>query len=192
MIRGLAFSIEGVLTPRARDELATLDSAAIARLSRIVDATGAALVCTSAWRLMPQSTCQRVLRIPDFTPARWIQAWMRDAEPMPLWKFKHEIAGVTGLSARCDRGEEIETAMGALGIHRWIAIDDRARLFGATYRDRLVCTAGAGILNDAHADEVIGRLGGAQPRRKDRKSGRHVIAWERDEPAYSMPAVEVA
>lgn len=115
-----------------------LDPAAVARLNRIVDATGCQVVLTSSWRLQDEET-------------RATEGWLRRAG------FLHRLEGETPhLPGDDRRGEEVALWLAQHGEGRpYALLDDEPE---DNHLGRWVATSFTTGLTDDVADQVIRRL----------------------------------
>ena len=123
-----------------------LDPVRVARLNRIVEATGAHVVVTSAWRRIHRERCQL-------------------ADILNAVGFTGMVAGMTPCLPSADRGAEIEQWLECpprryRGAPLVILDDDQYDL--GRLSDRLVKTDPILGLTEADADRCIEMLGGAR------------------------------
>jgi len=149
----LFLDIDGVLNSaesRARGttpEDAVFDPIAVARLDRIVVATGARIVVSSAWRCMNDAEA-------------YIDGLLRERG------FHHGLLDVT--PEHCDprrgnRGREIDAWLARHAVGRFVIVDDEWD-FDEHHRPYLVKTCFATGLLDEHVEAAISILGAADPR----------------------------
>jgi hypothetical protein len=128
-----------------------LDPEAVARLGRILDATGALVVLSSSWRISWEVAAMRaVLGARGFDGARLIDA-------TPVLRTKHN--GET----RAQRGDEIALWLrtGPEPVEAFAVLDDSDDMDDeeGIVRPRFVRTSWATGLLDEHVERVIALLG---------------------------------
>lgn len=136
----------------AAGEAAAIDPAAVARLNRIVEATGAEVVVSSSWRHGRMRT-----ELSGLLKSRGFKGIVRDKTP-------DFVPNGDDLSNRhCgERGDEIRAWLDAngprLGVTSFVVLDDNSDM--SAVRDRFVQTDFDAGLTDAHVDRCIAMLKG--------------------------------
>lgn len=115
-----------------------VDERAVARVQKIIDATGAKVVISSTWRLLNSlSKLQQLLKAHGLSG---------------------EVIGVTPRGDRGERGDEIQTWMDKNGpIESFVILDDDSDM--AHLMDKLVQTSFDTGLLDEHVEAAIKMLG---------------------------------
>lgn len=118
------------------DEL-MLDTAAIERVNRLLEASGAKVVISSSWR---HGWCQRRLE-----------------QMLKLRGFLGEVLGTTPMSAGTCRGHEIQAWLDKNpGVESFVILDDDSDM--DLLMDRLVRTTFADGILDSHVDRALAVL----------------------------------
>lgn len=142
--RVLFLDIDGVLNHAAIVENSSepLDRDCVARLNAILEASGAAVVISSTWRI-------------HLSP-RQIDATLR------RYGFTGCIIGATPVIPAAERGEEIKTWLQVKGegVTRFVILDDRDDM--GDLRPHLVRTTWEEGLRDSDAERAIARFEGTE------------------------------
>ena len=115
-----------------------VDEQAVARVQKIIDATGAKIVISSTWRLL--NSLEKLKKL------------------LAAHGLSGEVIGVTPRGNRGERGDEIQTWVDENGpIESFVILDDDSDM--AHLMDKLVQTTFDLGLQDEHVDAAIQMLG---------------------------------